>query len=127
MIRNSQIGNIQLILIRILNRTTNSTNSHEYEEINELIRRLSPYYKPDPKIKITREQIQEFEDVETMGNTFIQLRKGEKNIHYDSVSRTVVYFNRHGVLIQCKMPTDFANTRVFQFMDNLFNDNIEEK
>lgn len=61
------------------------------------------------------------------GTTFFELKRLDRKIVYDDLSRTVIYFNRHGVLITCEMPTHFDGARVFEFMLNLFENNIEEK
>lgn len=51
--------------------------------------------------------------------TRIELKVEDKVILFDSRTNEVTFFTRHGVLINAEVPKDWANTRVFQFMDSL--------
>ena len=56
-----------------------------------------------------------------MKNTKIELKIDGKIILYDSITKTVTFFTRHGVCINAEVPKDWANTRIFQFMDSLIS------
>ena len=108
---------VQLILRRLLKLSTSSSNAHEYDEINELIKRISPYYRPEVGEKVKKEDVLEFEGFKTS----IQIKKGDKLVLFDSITNTVTFFTRHGVCINAEVPKDWANTRIFQFMDSLID------
>ena len=55
----------------------------------------------------------------------IQLVIDEKEAVYNSKTYTVIYRTRNGVEISCVVP-NAAPTRIFQFMENLLKNNIEE-
>jgi hypothetical protein len=114
---NETVSLVQLILRRLLKMSTNSSNSHEYDEINELIKRMSPYYRPEVGEKVKKEEVLQFEGFKTS----IELKKGDKVILFDSITNTCTFFTRHGVCISAEVPSDWANTRIFQFMDSLLD------
>ena len=45
--------------------------------------------------------------------------EGRKAV-YHSGTRVVTFFTKNGVLIECEMPKNWALTRVFQFMESIF-------
>ena len=49
----------------------------------------------------------------------IELNIDSKKALYNSETRTVTHCTRHGVMMECEMPKDWALTRIFQFMDSL--------
>lgn len=53
---------------------------------------------------------------------FITIKTGEKVIEFDGV--TVRHTTRHGVKVSCEVPSDWAPTRVFQFMESLMKCNL---
>lgn len=53
---------------------------------------------------------------------FITIKTGDKVIEFDGV--TVRHTTRHGVKVSCEVPSDWAPTRVFQFMESLMKCNL---
>ena len=51
--------------------------------------------------------------------TKIELKIEDKIILFDSRTNQVTFITRHGVCINAEVPKDWANTRIFQFMDSL--------
>jgi len=54
-------------------------------------------------------------------NLIIELKRGQNVIFYTEDTNTVTHFTRHGVSIECAIPEDWGLTRIFQFMESLFN------
>lgn len=53
--------------------------------------------------------------------TEITLIRGKRKLLYDSLTNTVTYFTKNGVLITAEHPKDWGLTRVFQFMESLLD------
>ena len=49
----------------------------------------------------------------------IELNIDSKKALYHSETRVVTHCTRHGVMIECEMPKEWALTRIFQFIDSL--------
>lgn len=65
------------------------------------------------------------EDLNNFLNTpppFITINTGDKVIEFDGV--TVRHTTRHGVKVSCEVPSDWAPTRVFQFMESLMKSDL---
>ena len=45
--------------------------------------------------------------------------KGRKAV-YHSETKVVTFFTKNGVLMECEMPKDWSLTRIFQFMESIF-------
>jgi len=51
--------------------------------------------------------------------TEITIHQEGVKIEYNSLGRIVKHTTRHGAELNCIMPENWADTAVFQFMDNL--------
>jgi hypothetical protein len=55
----------------------------------------------------------------------IELNIDSKKALYHSETRIVTHCTRHGVMMECEIPKDWALTRIFQFMDSLLKNSDE--
>jgi len=55
----------------------------------------------------------------------IELNIDSKKALYHSDTRIVTHCTRHGVMMECEIPKDWALTRIFQFMDSLLENSDE--
>lgn len=47
----------------------------------------------------------------------IEIIKGDEKVLYNADTNTITHLTRSKVLITCEVPSNWAATRVFQFMD----------
>jgi len=54
---------------------------------------------------------------------YIELKTEHGEALYNGETRIVAHLTRNKVLMECEMPSDWAKTRIFQFMDSLLKAN----
>jgi len=53
----------------------------------------------------------------------IELKTEQGKALYNGETRIVTHLTKNKVLMTCEMPSDWAKTRIFQFMDSLLKAN----